>query len=302
MTAGENILLNHEPRSRWGLIDTRRLYREAQDIFSSLGIDMDAHVVVSTLGAALQQAVELAKALFLKANIVIMDEPTAALGEAEIQRLFTMVRRLRDQGTSVIYISHHLEEVFRIADRVTVLRDGCQKGTFAIAEVTEGRLVALMVGREIANVCVDRSSVRQEQILRCENLSAPGLLHDVTLTVHRGEILGVAGMVGSGRTELARLLFGALQPSSGRIIFKGREVRGQTPARSIGNGMGLVPEERKYDGLVLGMDVSKNITLAGLRQFRVAGFLNLRREREAALRFMQRLSINATGPRSRYSF
>ena len=294
MTAGENILLNHEPRNGWGLVDTRRLYREAQEILTSLEIDLDPHVVVSTLGAARQQAVELAKALFLKANIVVMDEPTAAFDQSEIKNLFTMARRLREQGTSVVYISHHLEEVFQIADRVTVLRDGRRIGTYDIGEVTEKSLVSLMVGREIANVLVDTSSVTPEEVLRIEHLSVQGLLFDITLSVHRGEILGVAGMVGSGRTELARLLFGALQPSGGRIFFKGREVRSQTPTRSIRRGIGLVPEERKIDGLVLGMDVGKNITLAALRRFRSALLLDLGKEKRSALEYVQRLGIRAT--------
>ena len=293
MSAGENILLNHEPRNRWGLVDTRRLYREAQEILAGLDVDMDAHVIVSTLGAARQQAVELAKALFLKAKILIMDEPTAAFDQAEIQNLFAMARRLRAQGASIVYISHHLEEVFQIADRVTVLRDGLRIGTFDISDVTENSLVSLMVGREIAKVCVDIASVKEEEVLRLENLSADGLLHDINLTVRKGEILGVAGMVGSGRTELARLLFGAMRPSAGRILFKGQEVVGQTPSRSIRSGIGLVPEERKIDGLVLGMDVGKNITLASLRRFRTAFLLDLGKEKKSALEYMRRLAIRS---------
>jgi ribose transport system ATP-binding protein len=302
MTVGENILLNHEPRNAGGFVDMRRLYREAQEILTGLDIDLDAHVVVSTLGAARQQAVELAKALFLKASIVVMDEPTAAFDQSEIRNLFAMARRLRSQGTSVVYISHHLEEVFQIADRVTVLRDGCRIGTYGIGDVTEKSLVSLMVGREIANIQVGMSSVTTEEVLRLEHVSAAGVLSDINLRLHRGEILGVAGMVGSGRTELARLLFGALQPSGGRIFFKGREVRSQTPARSIQGGIGLVPEERKIDGLVLGMDVAKNITLAALRRFRSILLLDLGREKRSAQEYMERLGIRATGAAQQVQF
>lgn len=292
MSAGENILLNHEPLTSLGLLNTQRLFKEAQEILVDLDADIDARVTVSALGAARQQVVEIAKALFLKAKILIMDEPTAAFDHSEIDSLFSIMRRLRSQGVAIVYISHHLEEVFRIADRVTVLRDGHHVGTFDIGAVTERSLVSLMVGREIASVSVDQDSIRQEEVIRLEHLSVTGSIYDVNLVVHRGEIFGLAGMVGSGRTELGRLLFGVSQPTSGRIVFKGREVRLQTPATSILDGIGLVPEERKTDGLVLGMDVCKNVTLATLRRFQSFLFLiDLRQERKTALEYIKRLSI-----------
>jgi ribose transport system ATP-binding protein len=235
--------------------------------------------------------VEIAKALSFDARIIIMDEPTSALTERETQALFEIIGRLKSQGVAVVYISHRLDEIFRIADRVTVLRDGRLVGTLPVAEATQPQLISMMVGRELTTLFPKESVDIGEPVLEVRNLRRQGELEDITFVLRRREILGLAGLVGAGRTELVRVLFGADQPDGGQILIGGRPVHIGSPRDAIQHGLGFVTEDRKLQGLVLGMTVRENETLASLARVARFGFLNLLRERKLARQLVEQLGV-----------
>ena len=263
MTVAENLLLGREPVFARGVIKWQTLMAKSSEIIDTLRLDIDPTALVSGLGAAKQQSVEIAKAMSMKARIVIMDEPTASLGRGEISHLFDMVRHLKDSGIAVIYISHRIEEVFEIADRVTVLRDGMKIGTYGIREISPESLVPLMVGKEVEFIYAT-DHTPGEVILELRKVSKEPALRDVSFSLRTGEILGIAGMVGSGRTELARVIAGADPLDGGTLTFRGKEYLPRSPIDAIRRGICLLPEERKDEGLVLGMSVTANATLPRL--------------------------------------
>jgi ribose transport system ATP-binding protein len=292
LSAAENIFLGREPRSRIpGFIDFKTMYREAQRIVDSLGANFDVRRPVASLSVAQQQMVEIAKATSQNAVIIAMDEPSATLTEHELESLFHLIRSLKASGIGIIYISHRLEEISQIADRVTVLRDGQLVGTRRVSEVSREDLIRMMVGRELKDMIPKQPAPIGGEVLRVEHLSRAGVLHDINLTVRAGEILGIAGLVGAGRTELARAIFGADPIDSGKIYLFGQEVKITSPQAAIRHGIGLVPEDRKQLGLVLQMVVRENISLANLKELSIAGFVNRRRERTAADQFVRELRI-----------
>jgi len=292
LSAAENIFLGREPRSRIpGFIDFKTMYREAQRIVDSLGANFDVRRPVASLSVAQQQMVEIAKATSQNAVIIAMDEPSATLTEHELESLFRLIRSLKASGIGIIYISHRLEEISQIADRVTVLRDGQLVGTRRVSEVSREDLIRMMVGRELKDMIPKQPAPIGGEVLRVEHLSRTGVLHDINLTVRAGEILGIAGLVGAGRTELARAIFGADPIDSGKIYLFGQEVKITSPQAAIRHGIGLVPEDRKQLGLVLQMVVRENISLANLKELSIAGFVNRRRERTAADQFVRELRI-----------
>jgi ribose transport system ATP-binding protein len=240
---------------------------------------------------AQQQMVEIAKALSVDAKIIAMDEPSATLTEHELESLFTLIRSLKSQGVSIIYISHRLEEIFQVADRVTVLRDGRLVDTNPVAEVDRDGIIRRMVGRELKENYPKRPVEFGEEALRVEGLRRAGVLEDISFSIRRGEILGIAGLVGAGRTELARAIFGADRRDSGNIYVHGQEVRIRHPADAIRHGIGLVTEDRKLQGLILGMVVRENTTLANLPSVSRFGFVNRRQEAVATRGFVDSLSI-----------
>jgi ribose transport system ATP-binding protein len=289
LSAAENIYLGREPM-RYGLINQRSLERAAAQLLSSLGVELDVRKPVNELSIAQQQMVEVAKAISLDARILIMDEPTSALTEKEIAELFARIRQLKATGVSVVYISHRLEELFEIGDRVTVLRDGRNVGTHAIQEISKAELIRLMVNRELTNQFPKAAAPRGEEILRVENLSNQKL-RDVSFTLHRGEILGIAGLLGSGRTELARAIFGLDKIDAGDIYLKGQRQRNNSPRRAINSGLGFLTEDRKTQGLVLGLSVKENICLPSVEKFSRLGIVNGNKEQQAARRFVNELRI-----------
>lgn len=291
LSVAENIFLGREPRNRLGLIRWREMHREARRILDLLKAPIDSHAPVYTLSVAQQQMVEIAKAISFQAQIIAMDEPSATLTEHELENLFRLIRSLKEQGVSVIYISHRLEEIFEIADRVTVLRDGVKVHTGPVKDINREELVRLMVGRELRESFPKRSVPIGEVRLKVEGLSRRGVLHDISFEVRAGEILGIAGLVGSGRTELARAIFGADPKDSGRIWVDGQEVHIRRPSDAIAHGIGLVPEDRKLQGLILGMVVRENTTLANLQEVSRLGFIHRGQEIEATRRFVDLLRI-----------
>ena len=266
LSIAENVWISREPfRNRaLQLIDWKEMRRRTQALLDELHLPLDPKRLVAGLGVAQQQMVEIAKALSLDAKLLIMDEPTSALTDTEINQLFTLIRRLKERGVSVVFISHHLDEVFEICDRGTVLRDGEYIDTVDLAQVTEEDIIRLMVGRNLDQQYPKVASERGEEALRVEGLNREGVLHDISFTAYAGEILGIAGLVGAGRTELMRAVFGADPITSGRVYIFGKETAVKSPQVAIRAGVGLLPEDRKQQGLVLMLSVLHNMSMASL--------------------------------------
>ena len=293
LTVAENILLGHEP-SRAGVIDRAAMRDAARRSLAEVGLDLDPDRRLDRLGIAEQQMVEVAKALFRRARVLVMDEPTSALTAREIDRLFDVIRRVTAAGVAVVYISHRMRELAEIGKRVTVLRDGRAMGTFPLPDTSFDALIRLMANREVRDHFPRRRCAAGDELLRLEHVSGPSgvpVVYDVSLTVCRGEIVGLAGLLGAGRTELARLVFGADRPSSGRVIVDGRDVTPKTPRQAIAAGIGFLPEDRKRHGLVLMRSVGENIGLPNLARWSRGGVVSGRTERETAERWVTELRI-----------
>ena len=290
LSAAANIFLGKEP-GRWGVLDRRAAEREAARLLGELGVSVDPGRPVGELGIALQQMVEVAKALSEEGRILIMDEPTSALTASEISELFAAIGRLRARGTSIIYISHRLEEVARIGDRVTVMRDGRRVATLGAASAPIPELVRLMVDRDVGDHFPRRAAAPGEDLLRVENLTRGTVVRDVSFTLRRGEILGITGLLGAGRTELARTLIGAEPARSGRVTLSGRALVLRHPSDALAHGLGLVPEDRKTQGLVLGLSVLRNVALPNTRRLSPWGVVRGAAEAALAGRWVQEMRI-----------
>jgi len=283
LTVAENIYLGREPSALPGVIAQQQMIRNAEQLLQSLNVAIDAHAIVRSLGVAEQQMVEVAKALSIDAQILVMDEPTSALTEKEIERLFAVIRALRARGVAIIYISHRMEELFQIGDRITVLRDGKYVATRQLSEINLPELIRMMVGRALTEQFPPRvARGENRELLRVEGLTRDTAVQGVSFTLHRGEVLGLAGLMGAGRTEVARLLFGADRLDSGRIWVKGQETAIASPQRAIALGLGFLTEDRKGQGLVLTANVTENTCLASLDRFARYGVMSAAAEEKAA--------------------
>lgn len=292
LDAGKNIYLGREPRLMSGIINWRKLYSDAQAQLDALGLPINAKNPVRFYSIAQQQMIEVAKALSMNAQLIVMDEPTSSLTEREVETLFDQMRQLRDQGVAIIFISHRMDEIFTICDRVTVLRDGEYVGTEHVADITADDVIRMMVGRDVGQIYERGDQVIQDRIvLEVNNLSRGDRVRDVTFQLHAGEILGFAGLVGAGRTELAEAIFGAVPATSGTILLEGQSITIRHPAHAIQYGIGLVPEDRKKQGLFLRMSVSANTVMAVLRRLLTLIFIDHRQERDVSEGFVDRLSV-----------
>ena len=295
LSAAENIFLGRERTNKLGLIDRKQIFESSQKILDNLGVKIDAFSLVKDLGVAQQQMVEVAKALSLDAKLLIMDEPTSALTDLEIKELFATIRRLKKRGVTIIYISHRLEELFEIGDRVSVLRDGKQVGTYPIADMTQTDLIRLMVDRDLKTQFPKQYAKRGEELLRVEGLSRKGVLDNINLQLHRGEVLGIAGLLGSGRTELARALFGVDKIDAGKIFIRGKRQKITSPRDAIMLGLGFLTEDRKSQGLIMTLSVKENVCLPSVDRFSRWGVMDLKAEDQAAHQSVQELRIKTPG-------
>jgi ABC-type sugar transport system ATPase subunit len=294
MTVAENIFLGREPRKYFGIVDKKRLKIEAKKQLKQLGFEVDMDMEVGEMTVAYQQMVEIAKALSKNADLIIMDEPSAILAGHELDQLFLIIESLKKRGVTIIYISHRLEEVFRIANEVTILKDGQLVGTKPIKDLSRGELVKMMVGRTLEEVFPVSFNQLGNPVLQVEEISTKTILNQVSFNLREGEILGVAGMVGSGRTELARAIFGADPLTSGTIKIKGQDVVFKNPADAIRSKISLVPEDRKYHGLFTKLSILNNITLPILSKISRWGFTDKKKENEIVERERQIHSIDMT--------
>ncbi len=298
LDAGANIFLGREPR-RWGLIDHAAIERQSRRYLEMVGLDVSPRALVGGLPIGRRQLVEIAKALATDARILIMDEPTSSLSQHEAETLFRVIDDLRRRGVSIVYISHRLAEVQRLADRVTVMRDGRNAGELERADIRPERMVALMVGRDVSLFAGQRPRAPGAAMLEVSGLVVPANPgHRLSFAVRAGEIVGVAGLVGAGRSELLQALFGVDPPLAGTVRVEGREVVIRKPLDAIEAGLALVPEDRKQQGLILEMSVRHNIGLPSLRRNRLAGgLLNRERERADAEAMIRKLRLRPADPR-----
>jgi ribose transport system ATP-binding protein len=294
LTIAENIFLGHLPKKGFA-VDWDKVKAGSREILNTLGVDLPVDTMVSTLSVAEQQLVEIAKSLNRQTRILIMDEPSAVLGEKDLDKLFQVVRSLQARGIGIIYISHRLKEIFELADEVTVLKDGRYIDTKLVSEVTMDDLVKLMIGRDLKDVYPKRDPAPGEVLLEVNNISRSKLVHDVSFKLHAGEIVGFAGITGSGRTELVRTIFGA-DPFRGEMKVMGKPYRPHSPAEAIKHGIALVTEDRKAQGLLLKQSVAINTTVSGLSRLTRFGIIQLGRERALVKKMIQELSIKTPGP------
>lgn len=296
LSVAENICLSHLP-SRKGRLDWPKLYQRAQTFLDQVGAECDAHEELGRLSTGQTQLIQIAAALATGAKILVMDEPTSSLSAVEAQRLEELIARLRQNGATIIYVSHRMDEIFRLCDAVTVMRDGQHVATMPLAQTNEEELVKLMIGRSWQKMFpdhIDRAAGPER--LRVENFSSPGKFQHINFSIRSGEVLGVAGLVGSGRSEVALGIFGLDLKTSGRVLVDGKESCPRSPRDAMKLGIGLVSEDRKGQGLVLGMECGENITLSSLDRIGRCGVIRQGNERRIIAKFFEKLCVKAASP------
>lgn len=300
-TVAENVFLGREPVfAHTNIVNRKKMLQDTNEILNKMHLEIKASQRMKDLSVAEIQLVEIAKAISFHPRIIIMDEPTSAISERETEHLFELIRALKSKGISIIYISHKLDEIFSITDRITVLRDGMLVGTDNTNEMNEDRLITMMVGRELKEVFPGKASSKTtESILSITDYSNGTLFRNVNLTLHKGEILGLSGLMGAGRTELVESIFGLRKGGRGRIEVNGREVQIHSPVNAIRNGIALIPEDRKVTGLNLKGDVKDNLSAVTLGQFCKFGFVDRKKEAAACEEMIHRLRIKTPGQRQK---
>lgn len=298
-TVAENVFLNREPSTFAGFKDMGTARKKTTDLLGEIGFDLDPDSRIEDLTVVQQQVVEIVKALSITANVLIMDEPSAVLTDKEIKNLFAIIRKLKARGVTIIYISHMLQEIFEIADRATVMKDGKTVGTRNIRDTNKDELIRMMVGREIKDFFPASIRTKGDELLSVENLRKGRELEDICFTLHAGEILGIAGMAGSGQTVLAKALFGIEPADGGEIKILGKSMRITSVRQAMGAGMGYISEDRKNYGILGPMAVRVNITVADLGRFLRGGFLSGKMEREASAKKITELGIKVAGMNQR---
>ena len=294
LSVTENIFMGRQPTRGLGMIDRGAMRSEALALFERLGVRMDPDRPTLGLSIADQQLIEIAKAISLDAKVLIMDEPTAALSGVEVERLFAVARSLRDEGRAILFISHRFEEVFDLCDTVTVMRDGAYIATNPIADTTVDEIVRQMVGRDVTTLFPKEEAEIGDEVLVVEGLTQPGVFHDVSFSVRSGEIVALAGLVGAGRSEIARAVFGVDPYQSGTVTVGGEPLAKRNPSKAMAAGIALVPEDRRQQGLVIGSSVARNATLAIRRALAKLGFLTSGAENAAAQIWASRLEVKTS--------
>lgn len=294
LTVAENIFIGRQPRGRFGLIDRAAMRRQSQELFAELGVPIDPDRLAEGLSIADQQIIEIAKAISMDARVLIMDEPTAALSGIEVERLFTVARGLRDAGAAILFISHRFDEVFSLCDHITVMRDGEYIATHRTEDTTVDTMVREMVGRDIAQLFPKTPATIGDVVLSVSGLGSAGVFHDVSFDVRAGEIVAVAGLVGAGRTEIARAVFGIDPYEAGTVEMLGSRLPSHDPTAAIKAGIGFVPEDRRKQGLVMDLSVGRNATLTLRHALARFGIISGARERDQATEWTRRLQVKGS--------
>ena len=295
LTVAQNIYFGRESKRAF-LLDEKAIIQQAEELLSSMGLDIQVRTKAKYLSIAELQLIEIAKAVSNNASVIIMDEPSSALSEKEVEILFKIIKDLKNKGVAIIYISHKMEEIYQISDRITVLRDGQFIATKNTADLDKNSLIALMVGREIEELFTTKSLAKDEIVLEVKNLHKKGKFSDINFEVHAGEVLGIAGLMGAGRTEIARAIFGLDSFDSGEILLKGKTVQIRSPKEAIKHGIGYVSEDRKALGFIPDLSVNHNISLSSILNYSKRWLIDEKKEREATAKIAHELKIKASGP------
>ena len=296
LTVAQNLFLGREIKTKFGTVDMRETNRRAGEMLANLGVNIHPDTLVESLTIAQQQMVEICKALMVDAKVLIMDEPTAALTERETETLFKVMKSLREKGVSIVYISHRMEEIFELCDRITILRDGTYIGTEEISKIDMDGVVRMMIGREIGERFPKRDAKIGDVVLKVEGLTKEKLFHDVSFEVRAGEVLGVAGLMGAGRTEIMRALFGCIARDRGSIYIDGEKVKIKNPEQAIKAGIGFITEDRKTEGLLLEKSIADNIEIVNLKAVSQKGVLSKRKEKDLVYKEIEEFRIKCFGP------
>ncbi|HET6411762.1 MAG TPA: sugar ABC transporter ATP-binding protein [Anaeromyxobacter sp.] len=287
----ENIYLGREPKTRTGSVDYKRMYRDSSELLKKLGVDLDPKVKIRDLTVAKHQLVEIVKALSFNAQIIIMDEPTSALSRNEIEYLFSMVRALRDQGKCIVFISHKMEEIYSVCERVTVLRDGNFIHSGLVSDLSQKELIRMMVDREVNELFPKQECAIGDVLLQVKGLTVNGEFHNVTFDLRRGEILGIAGLMGAGRTELVETIMGARRSDAGEIFYKGKRIVNRIPGEAFKRGIAMVPEDRKRSGVFLRLPVKDNVLVSALKKCMRGPYIRRQLERKCFEAYAEKLEI-----------
>ena len=296
LTVEENMFMGKEITKKFGVCDKKAMREKAKEVMDKVGVSIPVDAVMSDLSVGQQQMIEICKALMVDAKVIIMDEPTAALTESETEGLFKVINSLRKKGVSIVYISHRMEEIFALCDRITILRDGQYIDTKAIKDLTMDDVVQMMIGREIGERFPKRDSKIGAEVLKVEGLTSGKLFHDVNFSVNAGEVLGVAGLMGAGRTEIMQAIFGNLKKDSGKIYIDGEEVTIKNPRQAIAAGIGFVTEDRKTEGLLLEKSIAENIEIANLGKVSKGGVLKKEKQDEIVNQGIEEFRVKCFGP------
>ncbi len=302
LSVGENIFLGNMPRTRMRIIDWKKVYSDAAAVLAEMEVDIDPEAITGRLSVGEQQLVEIAKAIAIDARMIILDEPTAALGEDEIERLHQLLRKLREQGTAILYVSHRLDEVERIVDEVTILRSGRVVSASGETEINVNQIVSAMVGEDIAEHYPKEDNATDQVVLEARGLKTKNGVEDASFELHKGEVLGLGGVLGSGRTEIARALFGVDPLLAGELTLNGEPLRVRHEIDAINAGLALVPENRKFDGLFFNFRASGNITAASLNAISRLGVLNLKAEEDGTHKLIAELEISTQAEEKTVNF
>lgn len=298
LTVAQNLFLGKEKTyGKFGILKNKEMEKEAAKLLSKLSLDVNPKMRAGDLSVGKQQIIEIAKAIASDAKYIVMDEPTAALTDREIKTLFKTIHELKEKGISFVYISHRMEEIFAICDRITILRDGKYIGERNIANTTFDEIVSMMVGRELGERFPMRNSTIGDEKIKVENLTIKGLFENVSFKVHKGEVVGVAGLMGAGRTEVAETIFGYRKAHSGEIFIDGKKISIKSPIDAIKHKIGYVTEDRKSKGLVLDFSIQENIALTNLKKCSSSGIINSGKEQSLVMRFIEQLSIRTSSPK-----
>ncbi|WP_342469608.1 sugar ABC transporter ATP-binding protein [Ureibacillus sp. FSL K6-3587] len=297
LTVAENLFLGKEKTFGFGILKNKEMDQEAQELLAKLGLDIHPKTMAGDLSVGKQQIIEIAKAIASNAKYIIMDEPTAALTDREIRTLFETIRELKAKGISFVYISHRMEEIFSICDRITILRDGQYVGERNIPETNFDEIVAMMVGRELGERFPERKAEIGDVKLEVQNLTVKGLFENVSFNVRKGEVVGMAGLMGAGRTEVAETIFGYRRAHGGDILIDGKKVSIKTPIDAMKHKIGYVTEDRKTKGLVLDFSIQENVSLANLKKVSSSGVVNKEKETSLVNQYIQQLKIRTSSPK-----